>query len=191
MEDERRRRPVRRYEARSELRADTKTRRVEGVAVRYGDVAVMVPGPGGYEETIAPGAFSHPGGIDGNANVTFQHKRELPLALPTWADSDEAMRLSFVMPPGARQDQVLSDVSAGTVRGLSIEFFPDFDTETKEIVGDDVMRFIVNRAELVGVSMVDVPAYPDSEFEIRARLARFRTRPRRTRDRVRRALCIG
>ena len=153
-------RPCSRFEARASIRADIASRRVTGAALRYGDSAQLWPGT---EEGIEPGAFK--GRIDRFINVTLQHLRELPIGLPVWTDGPDVLGLEFTASPGARQDQGLQDASSGLLRGFSIEFFP-IKWRTDDL-GDGNRRIVVAEAELVGVSMVDRPAYPRSTFELR------------------------
>ena len=136
------------------LRADSASRRVEGIAVNYNSPTTIYKG---VEEMFLPGAFRN---IEPKMNATAQHDRSLPLGIPVWEDSDDAMRFSFELPPGARQDQMLSDVQAGLIRGASIEFFVNPDGETRSTPAENVTRYIVGDADLVGISLVDRPAYP-------------------------------
>ena len=87
----------------------------------------------------------------------------------------------------------MADIAAGTVRGLSIEMMPDYDSETSEVLAQGITRFTVHRAELVGIALVDSPGLPGFASSTSAPgLPAPRTRsPRRNRDRVRRLVCIG
>ena len=172
----------RRCEMRAEVRADVPKRTITGIAVRYAEPTTILPG---VEEQIERGAFADR--IDPAANVNYQHRREMPLALPRWEDGEDAMRVSFVLPPGARQDQALADASAGLLRGLSIEYYPEPRGEWAERVGD-ADRYHITAATLVGVAMVDQPAYDGSRYEIRRRYAaRSAAAPRRRTSRRSRA----
>ena len=41
-----------------------------------------------------------------------------------WIDDEDELRFRVAMPPGPAQDQALSDVSHGLLRGASLEFIP-------------------------------------------------------------------
>ena len=146
--------PERRY---CELRAQG--RALEGDAVVYGDVAVFPWG----RERIEAGAFAPVGDVILNR----QHKRDLPLARTGGGglvldDSPQALRIRATLPAGvAAADETLILVREKILRGLSIEFFPRAESQ----VGD--MR-IIQRADLVGVGVVDSPQYPQSEVTARA-----------------------
>ena len=172
----------RRYERAADIRADGEGRRVVGVAVRYNDPTLIA---GEYEEQVLPGAFH--GRIDPRANVNYQHERSQPLALPEWDEADDALRVSFVLPPGARQDQALADARAGLIRGLSIEFVPDRVSVERQPDGRD--RVSISTASLLGVAMVDAPAYKSSVYKVRYAGAEI-VRASRTYGAAR-FLCIG
>ena len=95
---------------RAELRADMDQRVVAGVAVRYGDEARIYS----FRERIARGALTLP---TAPANLNRQHDRAIPLGLMEWIDDEDALRFRVTLPPGMAQDQALSDVSHGLLRG--------------------------------------------------------------------------
>ena len=145
---------------RAEVAADSDARRITGIAVRYGEIAEIVPG---VEEVFERGAFRS---ISDRMNLTLQHRRELPLGIPEWDDGEEALRVSCLLPAGGRQDQALSDAAAGLLRGLSTEFYPL--TEEAEVISTDphVVRYHVTTAALDGISIVDRPAYEGSQYVV-------------------------
>ena len=149
---------------RFELRADPEKRLLAGVAVRYGDVATLPWG----KERIAPGAFAPFGDIILNDG----HQRTVPLARTGGAgleliDSAERLAFEATLPNTRAADDVLELVRARVMRGASVEFFP-----TEEKMVDGVVE--IQRAKLVGIGVVDVPAYPDSE--VAARCAHYAER---------------
>ena len=140
-----------------ELRAEG--RRLEGEAIVYADEAVFPWG----RERVEPGAFLPLGDIILNR----QHDRKTPLARTgggglTINDSPEALRIRAELPVGVQAaDETLALVRAKILRGLSIEFHAlseRFEADLR----------IIERAQLVGVGVVDSPSYPQSLVAARA-----------------------
>ena len=139
---------------RAELRADMDSRTVTGVAVRYGDEAMVY----GIKERIARGALTLP---TGPTNLTLQHDRGRPVAMVEWQDDEDAMRFRATFPPGARQDQTLGDMAAGLWRGASLEFIPKRQKPVE--MGDNPVVEIVEAKLLNRLAIVDDGAYPQSK----------------------------
>lgn len=136
-------------------------RTLEGVAIRYGDVAPM---PWGTER-FEPGAFGDVAGADVLLNI--QHDRGRPLARTgggglVLADSPDALTIRADLPATRESDDALALVRAGVLRGLSVEF-----RAVAERFEADVR--VIERAALAAVAVVDSGAYPGSTVEARAR----------------------
>ena len=152
-----------------EVRAEGRS--LSGTAVRYGDVASFAWG----RERIEPGAFAPLG----DAILNAQHDRTTPLARTEGGglilvDSEAALEIRAELPPTRSADDVLALVRAKVMRGLSIEF------QALQERSEANVR-IIERARLVGVSVVDTPAYPASAIEARCAVALV---PRRARRKV-------
>lgn len=157
MEPERRYSPV-------EFREDG--RGLAGIALRYGDTASLPWG----EERIAPGAF----GDLANADVVlnFQHRRDRPLARTQGGglelrDTAEALSLSATLPETRDGDDALALVRNRVLRGLSIEF--EATSERQE----GGLR-IIEGARLLGIGLVDKPAYTSAVVAARQAAANRR-----------------
>ncbi|MDE0658057.1 MAG: HK97 family phage prohead protease [Gammaproteobacteria bacterium] len=151
MRSERRLEPERRFVA---FRASEAG--VSGVALRYGDVARF----GDYGERFEPGSLRI--GPDLVANV--MHDRRKPVArtdagLFIEAAPDQvSARIDWPATSFAREAREL--VEARILRGFSIEFLARrerFEARTR----------IIEDAELVGLALVDRPAYPESVIAAR------------------------
>ena len=146
-----------------ELRLDG--RALSGIALRYADEARL---PWGIRERFAPGAFRNLD--DSRIMLTEMHDRGKPLARVDGGglrleDSSEALRLSADLPKTRLADDVIELIRTRVYRGLSIEF-----RAVKEAMLDKVR--VVESADLLAVSVVDVPAYPQSTIAaMRARFA--------------------
>ena len=138
-----------------EVRAEGRT--LTGTAIKYGDTATFAWG----KERIEPNAFAPLG----DAILNAQHDRTTPLARTdggglTLLDGTDALEIRAELPPTRSADDVLELVRAKVMRGLSIEFVPLQERS-------DANVRIIERARLVGVSVVDTPAYPASAIEAR------------------------
>ena len=140
-------------------------RTVEGVAVRYGDLAQLPWG----QERVEAGAFAPIGDVILNAS----HDRTAPLARTggcglRFDDNAERLALTADLPVTRAADDVLTLVRTGVLRGLSVEFravAERFEAGVR----------VIERATLAGVAVVDTPAYPASEIEARRRRGERRT----------------
>ena len=129
---------------------------------------------GGLLECFRPGSFGNVSALD--LLLNWQHQRERPLARTgggglTLMDSDVALEMAAVLPDTREANDAVEMVKAGIMRGLSVEFHA-----TRETMQGN-MR-VVEAARLVGVALVDVPAFPGSTVEARETRARLSTRIR-------------
>lgn len=137
----------------------TEGRRLVGTAIRYGSIAQTLHGPERFER----GAFGDVQGIDAILNV--QHDRRKPLVRTgggglTLSDSATALRIVAELPKTQESNDALTLVRNRVLRGLSIEF-----KALRERVENGIR--VISRAALVGIGLVDRPAYQDSLVEIR------------------------
>ena len=137
-------------------------RKLSGVAVRYGDTAILPWG----KERFEPSAFGDVGRVDAVLNA--HHDRGRPLARTgggglTLTDSAEALEFAAELPETRDSDDVLTLVKTGVLRGASIEF-----TAKTERFESNVR--VIGRAALSGIAIVDRPAYKDSEIAARMAL---------------------
>ena len=145
---------------------DDAGRVLSGTALRYGDLAQLPWG----KERVQPGAFSPISDVVLNAS----HDRGRPLARTGGGgleikDDSERMAIRADLPDTREADDVLVLVRQTILRGLSVEFY----TEAERTEGD--VR-IIEKATLVGIGVVDSPAY--SQSEVSAVSARMKaTRP--------------
>ena len=134
-------------------------RNLRGVGIRYGEVARMP----GFRETFEPGAFGDVASLDVLLNV--QHDRDRAIARTPATlqliDGPDALRMVATLPETRESDDALTNVRAGVLRGLSLEF------RAGNAPFLDGVR-TVRRAGLVGLGLVDKPAYHGSTVEARA-----------------------
>ena len=152
-----------------ELRADVDRRLLEGVAVRYGDIARM---PFGGEELFMAGAFGDVSEVD--ILLNFQHERSRPLASTrggglTLTDTPEALLVRAELPRTRDADDALELVRSNVMRGFSVEFGANRERQ-------EGRRRIVETARLGGLGLVDRPAYPRSTVAARAEIRKGRRR---------------
>lgn len=135
-------------------------RLLRGVAVRYGDVAKL---PWGVSERIASGAFD-----SSDVILNVMHDRSRPLARTggglRLSDSPSELRIEADLPETREAEDALALIRSKVYRGLSVEFVARKEAQ-------EGRTRIIERAKLVGVALVDTPAYPDSV--VTAMRARF------------------
>ena len=128
---------------------------LSGRVIRYGDVAKLPFG----KERIDAGAF----GDVANSDIILnrQHNRNQPLARSGGGgleviDSPTELRLSANLPDTPTGREAMTLVRNGILRGFSVEFHAQ-----SEYIRDRVLH--IEKATLVGVALVDRPAYPESQ----------------------------
>ena len=128
---------------------------LSGRAIRYGDIATLPFG----KEVIDRGAF---GNLE-NADLILnrQHDRGKPLARTGGGglvieDSPTELQLQADLPDTPTGREAMTLVRSGVLRGFSIEF-----RAIREYVRNQILH--VGEAALVGIALVDKPAYPESQ----------------------------
>ena len=150
----------------AELRAAGE-RRLTGTAVRYGDEAALPWG----RERIQPGAFAPLGDV----LLNRQHRREAPLARTgggglVLEDTPEALRMTAELPATRDAADVMELVRGGVMRGISVEFRALSDRMQSGVR-------IIERAKLLALAVVDVPAYPEALVQARTAALGLPLRP--------------
>ena len=141
-----------------ELRREGRT--LSGRGVVYGDVANI----GGRPERFLPGAFGDVSKLDVILNAA--HDRARPLARSdggglTLTDTPAALEVVATLAETRESSDTLALIDAGVLRGLSLEF-----VATREsMVG---ATRVLAAARLVGIAVVDKPAYSASKVAARA-----------------------
>ena len=133
-----------------ELRVAGRT--LTGRAMVYGDVSPE------HNERFLPGAFAPILAVP----LLLQHDQRMVIVEPgafDLVDSDAALEVRAELPPKAA---ALKLVKGGALSGFSVKFRPRQESR------DGNIR-VVEKAELVEVSVVDQPSYPASTAEVRRR----------------------
>ena len=134
-------------------------RRLEGVAIRYREIATGLP----FRERIEPRAFGELAGADVILNVG--HDRARPIARTgggglALADGPDALTIRAELPETREADDALALVRSRVLRGLSIEF-----RTVAERMENGVR--VIERAILDAVALVDQGAYNGATVEAR------------------------
>ena len=139
------------HRAGGEVRVSGRT--LSGIAMPYGTESPS------FRERFEPAAFGPVEAVD----ITLQHDPGIVLARgATLTDSPTALSVSAILGEGAAALQL---VKRRALTGFSVEF--NAKAERRE----HGVR-VVERAELVGLSLVDKPAYPAAGAEVRAKSGR-------------------
>ena len=155
----------------AELRADIGDSRIlRGTVMPYGSLAILPFG----RERFEVGSFVN---LDGDLTLNRMHVRGAPVARTTAGsltliDSPDALRMVAVLPETRLANEVLDEVRAGLLTGLSVEFA----ALQERLVGD--VRSI-QRARLNGLAVVDSGAYPEATVHARWAAAGRQNRRRR------------
>ena len=146
----------------SEIRS-VEGRRLEGVAIRYGDQAIL---PGIGPESFLPGAFQEAGFSDVILNVQHERGRAIARTPDTLkiSDSESTLEIAADLPKTQEADDALELVRSKVLRGFSVEF-----RALKETFSAGIR--VIEKAELLAVGLVDRPAYEQSIVHARAAIA--------------------
>ena len=147
---------------------DGGTRTVEGYAALYNSRSVDL---GGFEEVIEPGAFD--GILDRSPDVfaLFNHEPESVLARSTSGTlrlslDDKGLAYSFDMPDTTLGRDLAELMQRGDIHSSSFAFMVDRAEFRKE--SGKTVRYISKIKDLVDVSVVTTPAYPEAGSAIRS-----------------------
>ncbi len=132
---------------------------IDGVVVRYGSEASVMD----FRERIEPGAFAFDDVI-----LNLHHDRTRPIARTdggglTLSDTKDALTARAV-PVGPDAKGALELVQKRVLRGFSVEMAVQSDRFEHGVR-------VIDRAKLVGIGLVDRPAYSDSQAQIAKRFA--------------------
>lgn len=133
--------------------------RVEGYVVRYGDRATLFDE---YTEQISRGAFEM--GKRVPLNVMHESSKIIGSYPGTveLEDRAEGLAIRARMPETQEARDAITLLREGVLNGFSSEFWP----EEQDRTGNHI---IVKRAKLLGVGLVNDPAYPRSTATLRSR----------------------
>ena len=131
---------------------------LSGVLMPYGHKAQDRP------EVFQSGALHWPS--DG-VLLRFMHRRDAPIARFTPEATDTEVRVSIVLPDTTAGRDAATNVRAGVLQGLSVEF----QAEREE--SRDGLR-VIQRARLVGAGLVDRGAYAEASVSVRSKGGRRR-----------------
>lgn len=125
---------------------------ITGTVVRYGDRAKI----GNYTESFEPGALRMDDVI-----VNLQHDRRAPVARTgaglQLRNNSDSLAAEIKLPDTGPARAARELVGAGILRGMSMEFISKRDRWEGN-------HRTVQDAELVGIALVDRPAYPESKL---------------------------
>lgn len=142
-----------------ELRFRAESREVAGTIIRYGDTADIA---GIFRERVKPGAFTLRDGL----LLNVQHHRALPLARlgrgMSIENEPDGLTMRARLPDTSIAKDAIANIKAGLLTGLSVEM-----KVSREQWNDDASERDILAAQLVGIGLVDSPAYPQSSIEAR------------------------
>ena len=142
---------------------------IAGLAVPYNSESEEM---WGFREIIAPGAFSD--SLDGDVRCLWNHDTGKPLGRTqngtlVLRDTPKGLAYECRLPDTSWGRDAKESISRGDVTGMSFGFRVIEDQWAYPEGSDEVIRTVI-RAELLEVSPVTFPAYPDSVAEARSEL---------------------
>lgn len=150
-----------------EFRADDNV--LSGTVLRYGDTARI----GRYRERFQAASLRW---SDGEVMANIMHDRNQPVARLgsglTLTDTGESIEARIDVPDTEFGRRALEMVRANILRGFSVEFFASrskWDVPNTRTIQD---------ARLVGIGLVDKPAYSDSQIEQRIWTIHYKNKPK-------------
>ena len=133
-------------------------RRISGVLLAYGVVAVLPWG----EEKFEPHAFDV---YSADVSLTIQHDRSRPVARTgaglTLRNSSKALSMEAEILRTREGDAALVNIKGGVLRALSVEFRAVAERQETGVR-------IIERAKLLGLSIIDNSTYEPSVVPTRA-----------------------
>jgi len=155
----------------AELRAGERDGKpcVEGRAIAYDALSEDL---GGFREKFAPGAAE----LDDDLLALFDHQTSMVLGrtsagtLEADDGPDGVDMVAYPPDTGWARDMRVS-MERGDIRHMSFRFIPIEDDW--EVVGDVVVR-TVTKAEILELSVVSMPAYPQTSAQARSRAEALR-----------------
>ncbi len=155
---------------------ELRVERVEGRGVKLGGYAAVFDSEsvdlGGFTERIARGAFS--GSLGRDVVALVNHNPDRPLARTsagTLKLTEDERGLAFEagpLPDTSHARDVVADIEAGNIKGMSFAFRTLRDTWAK--IGPAKWLRTLLDVELLDVSPVVYPAYPSTEVGLRAQI---------------------
>ena len=95
------------------------------------------------------------------------HRRDSPIARFTPEATDGEVRVAIQLPDTTSGRDAASNVKAGVLRGLSVEFVAERERQASGVR-------VIERARLVGAGLVDSPSYAGAGVEVRDKGRRAR-----------------
>jgi HK97 family phage prohead protease len=157
-----------------ELRAEGDGLSLTGYAALYGTRSLPIPGGprGPFTETIRAGAFSRTLARNPDVTLRYQHNlTTLPLARTksgtlTLADDERGLRVAASLPDNEIGRPVRDAIRRGDISGMSFRFRVPSKAGEKWNT-DYSERELLDIALGAEVSVVDFPAYPDTNVFVR------------------------
>lgn len=140
---------------------------LEGVAMPYGETMKIA----GFRERFEAGAFQPLGDVLCN----WQHSRGRPLGRTGGRglelhDGPHELRATLTLPDTSDGRDVAVLARQGVLTGFSVEFRALEETIDPHVLRRRADVRVVKRARLVGLAIVDSPAYVNAQAALRANL---------------------
>jgi HK97 family phage prohead protease len=156
-----------------EARADAEALpTIRGYAAVFNSETMIGGASWGFREKIAPGAFSEALKIS-DVRALFNHEEDHVLGRTkagTLRLSEDERGLKVEIDPPDTQDarDLITKMQRGDIDQMSFAFTMEGGVQTWDESGETPLRIIEKVGELLDVSIVTYPAYPDTEAAARS-----------------------
>jgi HK97 family phage prohead protease len=149
--------------------SDSDRPRIEGRAIVYDALSEDL---GGFREKFAPGSVR----LDDDLLALFDHDTSMVLGRASAgtleaSDGPDGVDMTAYPPDTTWARDMRVSMERGDIRHMSFRFIPIEDDW--QVVGDIVVR-TVTEAEVIELSVVSMPAYPQTSAQARSRVAALR-----------------
>lgn len=156
---------------------------ISGYAAVFDTETVIGGKDWGFREKIAKGAFSEALKIS-DVRALFNHEEEYVLGRTKsgtlrLTEDDRGLKVEIDPPDTQDARDLITKMQRGDIDQMSFAFTMEGGVQTWDETGDMPLRIIEKVGELMDVSVVTFPAYPETEAAARSLAATRKERQRR------------
>jgi HK97 family phage prohead protease len=157
------------------VRKDDEPPKIVGYAAVFNKLSEDL---GGFREKIAKGAFKDAIKTS-DTRALFNHDALYVLGRKSAGtleikEDDEGLRTEIIPPPTSWASDLMVSIERGDINQMSFGFRLATDGDVWEQQGDTVIRTLTKVSDLLDVSPVTFPAYPDTSVALRSMEENFK-----------------
>jgi HK97 family phage prohead protease len=157
------------------VRKDDEPPKIVGYAAVFNKLSEDL---GGFREKIAKGAFKDAIKTS-DTRALFNHDALYVLGRKSAGtlkieEDEEGLRTEIMPPPTSWASDLMTSIERGDINQMSFGFRLATDGDVWEQQGDEVIRTLTRVSDLLDVSPVTFPAYPDTSVALRSMEENFK-----------------